>query len=68
MVEHTKVTTIKSLVQCCLCGESELIKYGKYKKNQYYLCNSCGAKFSEVETYPLIENPEIVMEWEKAVA
>ena len=57
MAEYTQVTTIKTVLMCRKCGGSELIKYGKYKNTQYYMCKSCGSKFSGVITYPKMKYP-----------
>lgn len=42
---------------CKYCGSSNLIKYGKYKETQYYLCNNCKHKFSSYRTIPKMHYP-----------
>lgn len=37
-------------VNCKYCRSENVIKYGKYKGVQRYLCNDCGSKFKNDDT------------------
>ena len=52
MAKHELRETISRTIECRTCGSQDLSKHGKYKENQYYICKTCGRKFSEVDTYP----------------
>jgi transposase-like protein len=40
---------------CKYCQSESVIKYGKYKDTQYYLCKSCGKKFSNPDAIPKMQ-------------
>ncbi len=40
---------------CKYCLSKSVIKYGKYKDTQYYLCKSCGKKFSNPDAIPKMQ-------------
>ena len=58
MAEHKEITTTERLVTCRFCGSTNLSKYGTYKENQYYICNECGRKSAETDTYPRMKYPK----------
>lgn len=39
---------------CKYCQSESVIKYGKYKETQYYLCKSCNKKFSNPEYWSML--------------
>jgi len=58
MPEHKEITTTERVISCRFCGSTDLIKYGTYKDMQYYLCNNCGRKSAETDTYPKMQYPK----------
>jgi len=58
MAEHKEVTVTERVVECRNCGSTNLSKYGMYKENQYYVCNECGRKSAETDTYPRMKYPK----------
>jgi len=52
MAEHKETTIIERIIACRFCGSTDLSKSGWYKDNQYYVCNVCGRKSAEMDTYP----------------
>ncbi len=58
MAEHKKITVLERTIVCRFCGSTDLSKSGKYKDNQYYICNSCGRKSAEIDTYPRMKYPK----------
>lgn len=61
MAEHKEVTITERVVECRLCGSTDLSKYGTYKENQYYICNKCGSKSAELDTYPRMKYPKDII-------
>ena len=57
LAEFTRIVTEESSIQCRFCAGTDISKYGKYKDNQYYICKSCGRKFSGIDTYPRMKYP-----------
>jgi len=43
------------MVICKYCQSETVIKYGKYKDNQYYYCKDCKRKFADVDTIPKMQ-------------
>ena len=41
---------------CNNCDSSNVIKYGKYKDTQYYLCKDCGRRFASGDRIPKMQN------------
>jgi len=39
-----------------ICDSSHVIKYGKYKDTQYYLCKDCGRRFASADRIPKMHN------------
>ena len=58
MAEHKEVTITERIIACRFCGSTNLNKYGTYKENQYYICNDCGRKSAETDTYPRMKYPK----------
>ncbi len=58
MAEHKEVTVTERVVACRFCGSTDLSKYGMYKDNQYYICNKCGRKSAETDTYQNMKYPK----------
>ena len=58
MAEHKEVTITERVVACRFCGSTDLSKYGKYKDNQYYICNDCKRKSGELDTFPRMKYPK----------
>jgi len=58
MAEHKEITVTERVVACRTCGSTNLSRYGTYKGNQYYICNKCGRKSAETDTYPRMKNPK----------
>jgi transposase-like protein len=58
MAEHKKITVLERTIACRFCGSTDLSKSGKYKDNQYYVCNKCGRKSAETNTYPRMKYPK----------
>jgi putative transposase len=46
---------INAIPQCKYCQSDSVIKYGKYKDTQYYLCKSCNKKFSNPNAIPKMQ-------------
>ncbi len=44
-------------ILCKYCQSENVIKYGKYKDNQYYYCKDCKRKFADVDTIPKMQYP-----------
>ncbi|MFC1991840.1 transposase [Chloroflexota bacterium] len=42
-------------MKCKYCQSENVIKYGKYKDNQYYYCKDCQRKFADVDTIPKMQ-------------
>lgn len=57
MAEFARVETSETPIQCRFCAKTDISKYGKYKESQYYICKSCGRKFSGNDTYPHMKYP-----------
>jgi transposase-like protein len=58
MAEHKKITVTERTITCRFCGSTDLSKSGWYKDNQYYICNVCGRKSAETDTYPRMKYPK----------
>jgi len=58
MAEHKKITVLERTIACRFCGSTDLSKSGWYKDNQYYICNKCGRKSAETDTYPRMKYPK----------
>ncbi|MDP2856164.1 MAG: IS6 family transposase [bacterium] len=43
------------MATCKYCQSDSIIKYGKYKDTQYYLCKSCNKKFANPDTIPKMQ-------------
>ncbi len=41
---------------CNYCQSDHVIKYGKYKETQYYLCKGCGRRFASSDRIPKMQN------------
>ena len=41
---------------CNYCQSENVIKYGKYKDTQYYLCKDCGRRFASADRIPKMQN------------
>lgn len=41
---------------CNYCDSNNVIKYGKYKDTQYYLCKDCGRRFASGDRIPKMQN------------
>lgn len=41
---------------CKYCQSENVIKYGKYKDTQYYLCKDCGHRFASPDRIPKMQN------------
>jgi transposase-like protein len=52
MAEHKEITVTERVVTCRFCGSTNLSRYGSYKDKQYYICNDCGSKSAETDTFP----------------
>lgn len=52
MAEHKEVTVTERTVTCRFCGSTDLSRYGTYMGKQYYICNNCGSKSAETDTFP----------------
>jgi len=44
---------------CQWCGSHRLVKYGRSKTKQIYLCRSCGRTFTDNAAMPLMRTPSI---------
>ncbi|MCK5309844.1 MAG: IS6 family transposase [Thermoplasmata archaeon] len=58
MAEHSRVIVRKMTTKCRFCGSKDLSKHGKRKGIQYFICKTCGRKFSEVDTFPDMRYPK----------
>jgi len=47
---------MNTILNCNYCQSSRIIKYGKYKDTQYYLCKDCGRRFASNERIPKMQN------------
>ena len=47
----------KENVICKYCRSENVIKFGKYKDNQYYYCKDCKRKFADEDTIPKMQYP-----------
>ncbi|MBN2240935.1 MAG: IS1/IS6 family transposase [Dehalococcoidales bacterium] len=45
----------KENINCKYCESENVIKYGKYKDNQYYYCKACNRKFTGIDTIPKMQ-------------
>lgn len=43
------------IVNCKYCQSPNVIKFGKYKANQYYFCKDCNRKFAATDTIPKMQ-------------
>ncbi|MFC1937451.1 IS6 family transposase [Chloroflexota bacterium] len=43
-------------MNCRYCNSENVIKYGKYKDTQYYLCKDCGHRFASADRIPKMQN------------
>jgi len=43
-------------MNCKYCRSENVIKYGKYKDTQYYLCKDCGRRFVSADRIPKMQN------------
>ena len=43
-------------MNCKYCQSENVIKYGKYKDTQYYLCKDCGHRFASSDRIPKMQN------------
>jgi putative transposase len=41
---------------CKYCQSADVIRYGKYKDTQYYLCKDCNRRFASTDTIPKMQN------------
>jgi putative transposase len=44
------------MMNCKYCQSDNVIKYGKYKDTQYYLCKDCNHRFASIDTIPKMQN------------
>ena len=44
------------MIPCKYCQSENVIKYGKYKDTQYYLCKNCGHRFASADRIPKMQN------------
>lgn len=42
-------------MECKYCESQNIIKFGKYKTNQYYFCKDCGRKFANPNAIPKMQ-------------
>ncbi|MCK4787843.1 MAG: IS6 family transposase [Desulfobacteraceae bacterium] len=47
---------ISQIQKCNYCQSDRVIKYGKYKDTQYYLCKGCGRRFASADRIPKMQN------------
>lgn len=52
MAKHKEITIIEREIHCRSCNSSDVSRYGTLNDIQYYICKSCGKKFSSIDTYP----------------
>lgn len=43
-------------MNCSYCDSENVIKYGKYKDTQYYLCKDCKHRFASADRIPKMQN------------
>jgi len=51
-----KINRTVTGIQCKYCQSENVIKYGKYKDTQYYLCKDCGHRFASADRIPKMQN------------
>ncbi|MFC1968742.1 IS6 family transposase [Chloroflexota bacterium] len=44
------------MIPCKYCQSENVIKYGKYKDTQYYLCKDCKHRFASTDRIPKMQN------------
>ena len=44
-------------MNCKYCQSPNVIRYGKYKNTQYYLCKDCDRKFANPDCIPKMQIP-----------
>ena len=47
---------INQIQNCSYCQSEHVIKYGKYKDTQYYLCKDCRRRFASADRIPKMQN------------
>jgi len=52
MAEHKHTIVYERDIQCRICGSKDVSKFGIRNGIQYFICKSCGKKFSSVDAYP----------------
>jgi transposase-like protein len=58
---ETKRKLIPEDVICKFCGSDDLVRYGKYKGVQHYLCHKCGRKGTDNKALPRKKVPPEVV-------